>query len=171
MKKRWFLLLPLLIFGCEQYPSNPPIPSQDKPTVIIEHTHTDYVEIENYIDGLSTNKVNILSFKITIGDFNAKAIEFYGRAKLEGPPDMGDHDLHFRTDLVMSKLANPDYVFETLDNIQPETTYYIMRPKFPTNEYSPFSDQQGMLLSLTLTEAWAIDANGDKFLVKLVSGS
>jgi len=169
MKKRWYLLFPLLLLGCEQYPSNPPIPNQNKPMVVIEHMRTDYVEIENYIDGLSTDKVNILSFKITVGDFNAKAIEFYGRARLEGPPEMGDHDLHFRTDLVASNVANPDYVFETLNHVKSNATYYISRTKFPTNEYSPFSNSQGMLQSLTLTEAWAYDENGDRFLVDLVT--
>ena len=169
MNKRWLLLIPLIFIGCEQYPSNPPIPYQSMPTVLIEHIKTDYVEMETSIDGLSTNKVNLISFQLTIGDFNAEAIEFYGRAKLEGPPEMGDHALHFRTDLVMSEFIKSDYVFETLDGVQSDRTYQITRPKFPTNEYSPFSNSQGMLRCLTLTEAWAYDANGDKFLVELVT--
>ena len=165
--KRWLIFfLPLLYTACQQFPSNPP-KNIEPPTVFIEHLKTDYIEFETSIDGLATDKVNILFFQLKVANFEAKALEFYGRADIEGPPEMVNHAIHFRTDLIGSDLDGTNYPFVILDDIQPESTYAFLRPKFPTNEYSPFSGTQGMIRSITITEVWAYDEHGNKFLVEL----
>ena len=166
MKHITSLLFVLLVFACSKSPTDPG-PYGGRETVIIEHLGTEYVETDPPANGLITTKVNVLSFRIRAENFHPTALEFYGRAILEGPPWNREHALYFRTDSLIMNVQINGFSFNTTQSIEPGSTYTLIRPKFPTNEYSPFEGIQGKVQQVTIIEAWAINDHGDRFSVAI----
>ena len=166
MKHITVILLTAFIVGCSSSPSGPDI-SDEQMNVAIEHLSTDYVDTEPPAPGMVATKVNILAFQIRAENFQPTAIEVYGRALIEGPPWNREHALYFRTDSLTMDYQINGYSFNTAQPIVPGSTYTFVRPKFPTNEYSPFEGVQGKVDSITITEIWAIDAQGFRISVPL----
>ncbi len=166
MKHITSLLLALLVFACSKTPTEPGL-YRGRETVIIQHLGTEYVETEPPASGLITTKVNVLSFRIRAENFHPMAVEFYGRAILEGPPWNREHALYFRTDSLIMNVQINGFSFNTAQSIEPGSTYTLIRPKFPTNEYTPFEGIQGKVQQVTITEAWAINDRGDRFSVAI----
>jgi hypothetical protein len=166
MKHITSLLLILLVFACSKSPTEPS-PYGGRETVIIEHLGTEYVETDPPASGLITTKVNVLSFQIRAENFHPRAVEFYGRAILEGPPWNREHAIYFRTDSLIMNVQINGFSFNTAQSIEPGSTYTLIRPKYPTNEYSPFAGIQGKVQQITITEAWAINDEGGRFSVAI----
>ena len=162
-------LLVILITACENFPTNPLKDGEDVITVNIEHINTAYVETETPVEGIASDKVNILSFQFKVENFNPKAIEFFGIVVFDGPPEQEEHALHFRTDTLSYDLDIVGYEFNTLNCIESEAIYTLNRPKYPTNNYSPFEGDQGKIIEITFTEIWAIDQNDEQIPV-VISG-
>ena len=166
MKHITSLLLILLVFACSKSPTDPG-PYGGRETLIIEHLGTEYVETDPPASGLITTKVNVLFFQIRAENFHPRAVEFYGRAILEGPPWNREHAIYFRTDSLIMDVQINGFSFNTAQSIEPGSTYTLIRPKYPTNEYSPFAGIQGKVQQITITEAWAINDEGDRFSVAI----
>lgn len=159
------ITISLLIFGC----TNSPTESYEKlPTVTINHVTTDYVQAEPPGGGLVATKVNILTFTIDVTYSQPKAIEFYGQMVLHGPPENQVQAIYFRTDTLAITPKVPGFAFHKHSTIEPGSTYTLVRPQFPTNEYAPFDGTQGMLKDLKITNAWAIDELGMKTLITVM---
>ena len=162
MLRKAFLLtfsLPIMfiISQCSSFPSNPDDGSSVEKWVEIKHIQTEYINTETSVSGLAADKVNLLSFEIQANNFDAAALEVYGRVILEGPPYDREHNLHFRTD----KLLQTEAVTSTcIQNIQSDLPYLLVRSKYPTNEYSPFSGDQGKVMEVIVTNVIAYDGNG-----------
>ena len=146
-------MLLVLVVACERYPANPPKDLPEAPAVEIAHLHTEYVEVDTTINGIASDKVNVLSFYIKALNFTARSLELYGRAAMAGPPDSVEHVIHFKTDDLSYDLNGTGYEFNILDYVNSESSYILVRPKFPSNDYSPFEGIQGKIESLTITEA------------------
>ena len=159
-----FFCVSVLVLSCGRFPSNPAEPESVK-TVFIEHRGTEYVPASSSVEGIAATKVNVLSFDIRAENFVPKTLEFYGVVILDGPPEYREHSLYFLTDTVFVHPEGTGYTFNTLDRIEQGKSYTLIRPKFPTNEYSPFEDTQGMVTELAITEVWAADESGQKFSV------
>lgn len=165
MKQVIIFFIFILFISCEKFPSNPsgePAPTE---SVYIEHVSTEYVSTEPPGDLLTATKVNVLVFTIRADYFTPISLEIYGRALMDGPPESREHSIHFRTDSLIFNPAETGYTFNTLEALQAGSSYTLVRPKFPTNEYSPFQGTQGMVEELSVTEVWAYDAAGNKFPV------
>lgn len=145
----------LIFWGCDRYPTNPPTAESSFPAVEIRLVEAEYLPVLTTEDGLVADKINILTFEIE-SHISAKALEFCGRARVEGPPESQLHVLHFRTDTVNS-IAVVSADFNEVESIQPGDVIRLVRPKYPTNEYAPFIGNQGMIRSVEITEIWAID--------------
>jgi len=163
-----FLLLFIFITSCEKFPSNPLMTSMKPETVFIKYLGTQYVPANPPAEGLVATKVNVLFFKIRIKNFETKALEIYGRTVIEGPPDSREHSLYFKTDTILVNPEETGYTFNTLGTVVPESTYTLVRAKFPTNEYSPFEGTQGEVKKVTITNIFAYDKNGKKFSVAVI---
>lgn len=163
-----FLLIFIFTIGCEKFPSNPPKISQKPKTVFIKYLGTKYVPANPPAEGLVATKVNVLFFKIKIKNFETKALEFYGEAVIQGPPDSRNHFLYFKTDTILVNPEETGYIFNTFETVVPESTYTLVRAKFPTNEYSPFEGTQGKIENVTITDVFAYDENGKKFSVTVI---
>ena len=157
----------LLFAACERFPANPPTDYPPEPRITIEHLSTDYVPVDTTITGIASDKVNVLMFHIKAENFTAKAIEFYGTAVMAGPPDSVEHVVHFRTDDLNYSLNGTGYEFNTLDQVDPDLSYILVRAKFPSNEYAPFDGIQGMIESITITEVWGYSQTGEKFTASI----
>ena len=157
-----FLLFLLFILHCQNFPPVFPYEKPEKETVIIEHASTEYLPIQQSSEGLVTSKVNVLFFRIQAKNFEAKSLEIFGRVVLTGPPENHSHCIHFRTDKIPRTPEREGIVFNNLEIIKPESSYTLVRYKYPTNEYSPFHDNQGMVKEINITEIWAIDELGQK---------
>ena len=171
MKYGIIIFIAVLIVACDKFPANPSKIEPPEKTVFIEYTGTDYVSAESQVEGIIANKVNVLSFEIRIENFVTKSLEFYGKAILEGPPEYGEHSIHFSTDEVALNPEDTGYSFNTLEFIQSGPVYTVVRAKFPTNEYSPFSGTQGKVIQVEIIEVWAYDENGEQVSVKMIEGS
>ena len=136
--------------------------------VYVNHIGTDYVDVEPPGEGIVANKVNVLSFHIQTAYCRPVALEVFGRVVLEGPPGSQEHAIHFRTDTLFIEIDDAEYTFNILDHIDPGLTYTLVRPKFPTNEYTPFEGTQGMVKEVTITEVWAVYPDGER--VSLILG-
>ena len=169
MRRIILLFFAILFLNCSKSPIGLGI-RFGPPAVSIEHLGTEYVHVDSTIDGLITTKVNILSFGIRAVNFKPKALEFYGRTIIHGPPENRVYAIHFRTDSVALNSRIAGFTFNTEEWINPGLTYTLIRPKFPTNEYSPFQGLQGKVKEVTITEAWAIDGDGNRFSVTLGDG-
>ena len=164
MKRSILILVSILFLSCSKLPFGPE--ALKRPwAVIIEHSGTEYVEVDSSIQGLLSTKVNVLFFEITTKNFRPKALEFYGWATLHGPPENREHAVHFRTDSISMNPPVTGYAFHTQEWIEPGSTYTFQRLKFPTNEYSPFQGVQGMVKKVTITGVWAYNENGIRFSV------
>lgn len=150
----------LLAAACDQFPNNP----SNEPnlrSVKIEHTGTEYIDTHSDIEGILATKVNILQFHITAKYFDAEAIEFIGRAQMINGADTTWHSLHFRTDSLCEQMDGSGFDFNRVDHIYPDSSYDLMRPKFPPNEFSPFQGNQGKIVSVEITGAWACNGDGE----------
>ena len=156
MKRTLFLLLIIPFLRCSDFSSDSN-DSRNDGTVFIRHTGTEYVETKPPGQGLVATKVNVLSFEIRTEDCQPRALEFYGRAEIQGPPGNREHGFCFRTDSVSLDAQITGYTFNTEARLDQGTTYVLMRPKYPTNEYAPFEGTQGKVIGVTITEVWAID--------------
>ncbi len=168
MKRGLIVVLMVLIAGCSNYPSNPPKDSLLPKQVFIEHIGTDYVPATPPFSGLEATKVNVVKFKITVYNFQPEALEFYGIAHMQGPPDGLEHVIYFRTDDLTYELNDIGYEFEKLGCIEPDSTYIFMRPKFPTNDYLPFDGEQGKIIDVNIIDVWAYMGSSKKISVELV---
>ena len=168
MKVAVVLCVALAFVACENFPLNPSIEPLSEKTASIEHVRTEYVPAQAPIDGIAADKVNVLYFNLRVDNFKPVAVEFYGRAILEGPPVSEEHSIHFRTDKLTLEPVATDYEFNILSTIDPGVTYSLLRAKFPTNEYAPFEGEQGKVKMLTITEAWAFDEDGNSYSLELI---
>lgn len=164
-----FIVLACMVgSACEHFPLNPSREPLPEKTASIEHVRTEYVSAQAPSEGIAADKVNVLYFDIRVDNFKPVAVEFYGRAILEGPPGTNEHSIHFRTDsITLTPVATP-YDFNILNSIDPGVTYSLLRAKFPTNEYAPFEGNQGKVTLLTITEAWAFDEDGNSHSLELI---
>ena len=164
MRRMIPILLLVVMAACERFPTNP-VNTPPSENVCIEHLSTDYVPAEPPLQGIVATKVNILTFNIMAENFQPKALEFYIKAEFEGPPDAQDHMILFRTDQVTFNPDETGYTFDTLEQMSTDTIYTLHRPKYPTNEYSPFDGDQGKILSVQVVEVWAMNQEGEKYSV------
>ena len=167
MKNTIIVMMMLLAVACERFPANPPKDFPAEPVVHIQHLDTEYVTVDTTINGIAADKVNVLTFYIKAENLMANALEFYGLVVFAGPPDSIEHVVHFRTDDLSYELNGTGYNFNILEWVRSESSYILVRPKFPTNEYSPFEGVQGKIESLTITEVWAYPENGEKVSVAI----
>jgi len=158
----------LAFVACEHFPLNPSKEPLPEKVASIEHVGTEYVPAQSPMDGIAADKVNVLSFNLRVDNFKPVAVEFYGRAILEGPPASEEHSIHFRTDSLTLLPIATNYEFNILNTINPGVTYSLLRAKFPTNEYAPFEGEQGKVKLLTITEAWAFDEDGNSYSLELI---
>jgi len=156
-----------MLLSCERFPSAPEDGSLNSPTVFLKKGDINYIDTVSPFTGLVATKVNLVDFRVSVSNFEADALEFYGNVVLNGPPDSATHSIHFRTDLLSTNLKIQGYTLNTLDEIKADTTYRLFRAKFPTNEYAPFAGTQGMILSLKITHCWAYLADGSRVAVVL----
>jgi hypothetical protein len=142
----------ILINACENFPTNPAKNSEQEMWVDISHVDTDYIATDVTVDGLAAEKVNKLLFEIKANNFEATALEVFGRVTMEGPPHDREHNLYFRTDKL---LQMEDSSSSILNQVTSGTAFQLIRSKFPTNEYSPFTGIQGMVKSVVITNVIA----------------
>lgn len=154
------LLFSVCFIFCEKFPSNPTYEEPDPNGVSIKHIEINYVSADPPADGMIATKVNIISFRFAIRNLKVKALEFYGKAVLDGPPDDRVYAIHFRTDSLGLKPEDTEYQFNVLEEIEPESTYVIVRPQYPTNEYAPFVDDRGRIKSIKIYDVWAHREDG-----------
>lgn len=166
MKHVLTFALCFLVLGCEHYPSNPP-KIDTTMRAYVRHSGTEYVPSVPPVEGIAADKVNVLCFELQIENFTPMVLEIYGRVELEGPPSSQEHSLYFRTDSLVIVPEETEYTFDTFPFIMPGAKYSILRAKYPTNEYAPFEGNQGMVKSVTITEVWAYDAEGNRFSVDI----
>lgn len=164
MRRAMFLLFIVSFLRCSDFSSNSVDPRASG-SVYIQHVGTEYVETLPPGQGLVATKVNVLSFEIRAENCQPNALEFYGRAAIQGPPGNREHGFCFRTDSLSINTEIAGYNFNVEQRINHGTTYTLMRPKYPTNEYAPFEGIQGKVMEVTITEAWAIYENGDQYSV------
>jgi hypothetical protein len=161
---RWYGFLTgvfiLLVFGCDRYPTNPSLADGQSPVVMIHHVTTEYLPAHATEDGLVADKVNVLVFEIK-SSVSARALEFCGRALMQGPPQEQEHVVHFRTDEVIPAIQVPEAEFNVVQTISAGEVFQLIRPKFPTNEFAPFSGSQGMIRSVEITKVWIVDNSGN----------
>jgi len=160
MKKWGALIMIPLIMGCERFPSNPETTLLQGPSFTIKHETTEYIEVDSGMEGLAADKVNILTFSVEIMNENLSFIEFLGVAMLNGPPEYGQHAIHFRTDSLNTLAADLGVHFEQLTELKTDTTYMFKRPFYPTNEYAPFEANRGRVERVTISEIRAYDESG-----------
>jgi hypothetical protein len=155
-----FLCAGLLLVSCEHFPSNP-VEKADMRMVRIDHLSTQYVRIDPPADGLVARKVNILEFRVQVENLEAAALEFRGKAELAGPPESKDHAFRFRTDRLDPVVPRAGFDFEVFSAIETGSPYTFFRFQIPMNEYSPFTNSQGMVTALTIDEVFAVDERGE----------
>ncbi|MBN1895767.1 hypothetical protein JW906_14850 [bacterium] len=156
----------LIILCCDKTPQNPILDTDGQKQVRIQHLETDYVPAKPATDGILADKVNVLRFEFEAVNFNARRLEFFGRAEFEGPPDDREHAVHFKTDTV-DPLCAEDIEFNILQQVRRSDRYVLARPKFPTNEYAPFEGEQGKVKKWIICEAWGYDENQNRFSIQL----
>jgi hypothetical protein len=167
--KRWIIFGFILALACQRVPTGPNLSVSPDPTVTIEHTATEYVTATQPTAGILADKANVLFFQIRVSNVSAKSVEFLGYATIEGPPDNHQQIVHFWTDSVGVKPQGVGFDQNTYQELQPDSTYLLVRTKYPTNDYFPFSGTQGKILQVVWTEAWASDQSGRRFSIKLDS--
>jgi hypothetical protein len=60
-----------------------------------------------------------------------------------------------------------EFTLNKLSKLQPDSSYLLVRAKFPTNDYFPFSGSQGKIKQVEWTEAWACDETGERVPIKI----
>ncbi len=168
MKSLFVVFTALVLLGCEQYPTNPSKEEANEPAIQIMHKVTDYVDATSTVDGVAANKTNVMIFEFEIDNFEATAIEILGTVVLEGN-DEKEHAIRFWTDQILVQPEGTQYEFNTIDDLLPESTYTMIRSKFPPNEYAPFEGDMGKVKSLKFCEVWAYDELGDKESIQILS--
>ena len=167
--KQWIVFCTALAMACQRMPSVPNLSFKPDPTVTIEHVATEYLAATQPTAGILADKANVLFFQIRLSNVSAKAVEFLGYATIEGPPDNHQQIVHFWTDSVSVNPQGVGFDQNTYQDLQPDSTYLLVRAKYPTNDYFPFSGTQGKILQVVWTEAWACDHNGSWFSIKMDS--
>lgn len=168
MKAFVLLIIGLFVLGCEQYPSNPTQEHDAEPSIQITHRATDYVNATCDIPGIAADKTNIMLFEFEIENFEAVAMEVLGVVTLEGINEEKEHTIHFYTDQILIEPQGTEYEFNTIDNLIPESTYTLIRSKFPPNEYAPFKNDIGRIKTLKFCEVWAYNASGEKQSIAII---
>jgi hypothetical protein len=156
-----------MALSCQRVPMGPDVSTNTDPTVAIEHVSTEYVNATQATAGILADKANVLFFQIRLKNCSVKTMEFLGYATLEGPPDDHQQIVHFWTDSATVKPQGVEFDVNTLSDLQPDSTYLLIRTKYPTNDYFPFNGTQGKIKRVEWTEAWACDQNGKRFSVKI----
>jgi hypothetical protein len=165
--KRGIVFCFAMALSCQRVPLGPDVSNITDPTVIIEHVSTEYVTATQPKAGILADKANVLFFQIRLANCPVKSLEFLGYATLEGPPDDHQQIVHFWTDSAGTTPQGVEFDVNTLQDIQPDSTYTLVRTKFPTNDYFPFSGSQGKIKQVEWTEAWACDQTGKRFSIKM----
>ena len=158
------LMVSVLLSSCGSFPSNPSNQTPMGTSVSISHMETDYLPTESPADGLASKKVNLLTFEITVDSMEIQSLEVFGRVLLEGPPESKEHILHFRTDQIQQVSAMQ---LNNIDELRPGQIYQLVRPHFPTNEYSPYQGNQGRVAKVTIQEIRAYNTSGKQIPVDL----
>ena len=167
-KSIWLMSLCAFLLFCDDYPSNPDEIKPLSDGVILQQIKTEYIPVNPPAEGMTATKVNVLSFQFAVKGKEVKALEFYGKAIVAGPPEGRIYAVHFRTDSLGLTPDDTDYSFNIIDQIEPESTYTIIRPQYPTNEYSPFIDDRGKIVSIEISEVWAYRKDGTITSVSLI---
>jgi hypothetical protein len=165
--KRWIVLGVVLMLACQRMPYGPNPAATSDPAVAIEHVSTEYVNATQPTTGILADKANVLVFRLRLSNISAKAVEMLGYATLEGPPDNHQQIVHFWTDSVNVLPQGTGFEMNTLHQLQSDSSYLLVRAKFPTNDYFPFSGVQGKIKQLEWTEAWACDETGKRVPIKI----
>jgi hypothetical protein len=161
------LICAFLVF-CDEYPPNPVEVNLVPDGVIVQCIKTDYIPVNPPAEGMTATKVNVLSFQFAIEGKEVKVLEFYGRAIVAGPPEGRICAVHFRTDSLGLIPEGTDYPFNIIDEIEPDSTYLMIRSQYPTNEYSPFVGDRGKIVSIEIDEVCAYRKDGTIMSVSLV---
>ena len=170
MARNVLALVCLVLFvSCDILSVSPLEGDASSERVFIDHNLTEYVPANPPQAGMTATKTNVLFFSIQVQNLECSAIEFFGRAVLEDDPGEEEHSIHFRTDMVQFNPTETGYTYNTLDQILPNTTYPIIRCKFPTNEFYPFDGDKGKVKCITITKVWAIDENGESWTIPFSS--
>jgi len=157
----------IMALSCQRMPVSLDASNNTDPTVIIEHVSTEYVNATQPTAEILADKANMLFLQIRLTHRSVKALELLGYATLEGPPDDHQQILHFWTDSVSVKPQGVEFDVNTLQELQPDSTYLLIRAKFPTNDYFPFTGNQGKIKEVEWTEAWACDQNNKRFSIQI----
>ena len=157
----------LISSTCSRYPDNPTQDAEIEESASVRHLNTEYVECDLGLKGSLATKINVMVFEVMVTQTPVRAVEFFGRAIIEGPPDHRTHAVHFRTDSVLFHPDLKGYEFRTFESIRPGIPYTLYRPKLPTNEYVPFHGKQGMVMAITIDEVWAIQEDGVRMPIAL----
>jgi hypothetical protein len=155
-----FLSLCTILLFCDEYPPNPVDVKIELKGVSVRHTETDYIPVNPPVKDMMATKVNVLVFRFVVNGIELKALEFYGKAIVAGPPEGRMYAVHFRTDSLGLIPEGTHYHFNIIDKIEPDSTYVIVRPQYPTNEYSPFIGDRGKIVSIIINEVWAYREDG-----------
>ncbi len=160
-------LCTILLF-CDEYPPNPENVKIELKGISIRHTETDYIPVNPPMKDMMATKVNVLVFRFVVRGIEVDALEFYGKAIVAGPPEGRIYAVHFRTDSLGLIPEGTHYHFNIIDKIEPDSTYVIVRPQYPTNEYSPFTDSRGKIMSIEIDEVWAYWEDGTVAPVSMI---
>lgn len=162
------VLLGIAGFACDKYPANPVEPEIFESVIHIDHLATEYVEARHHIDGLVTDRANLLTFSVSVDNLTADALEVHGKVIIGGPPYQKEHAFTFRTDSISYNLDNCPILQEIILEISSGRSYTFSRSILPPNEYSPFSGEQGKVDSIVLNTVYSIAADGSKDTIPFV---
>ncbi|MCK5148862.1 hypothetical protein KAR48_19060 [bacterium] len=160
MRKLTFILLALVVMGCERFPTNVGDLESDEPLLSIDHLSTEYMTTATDMEGIISDKINILTFRVMAENCKLSVVEFIGTVTLNGPPGSAEQAIRFRTDKLYTVISGLEIPLEEITEILQGQEYIFKRPVFPTNEYSPFENEQGMVKTVNITEIWAYDTTG-----------
>ena len=168
MRARIMVFAALPFLACEKTPVNPPRVPAPVPRVTVRCTAVQYVPVEHAVDGLIAKKMNVLTFSVRCGNVKAKAVEFFGSVRLQGPPYNREHDLHFFTDRLDAEAVSAGSAWTLLGAVHSDSTYTLVRCKFPMNEYAPFEGDQGKVIGVRMQRACAYSELGESVDLEVV---
>jgi hypothetical protein len=169
MRKAIVLSLFIFVAACERFPTNPPQETEAEPYLSVVSVDVQYLPMAKEVDGLIAKKMNVVSLEFSTGGLSGevKAVELVGCAGLQGPPYDQEHGICFRTDRLDVEKEQPGMGWNLIDSVEPGTVYTLVRCKLPMNEYAPFEGDQGMVTSVKIKQAWAVDGNGNRTPLKI----
>jgi hypothetical protein len=167
--KKWIVIGYAMTLSCQRSPSALDESNHVDPTVAIENVNTEYVKAIQPTAVILADKANVLFLQIRLAHCSVRALEILGFATLEGPPDNHQQIVHIWTDSVDVKPLGVDLDLNTLPELRPDSTYMLVRTKFPTNDYFPFNGNQGKIKAIEWTQAWTCDQTGKRFSIQIAS--